>query len=136
MRTIRFSKLTAVVMLMALSLFPLSAIGSQTATIKSVNPTHKQLLWLIAHAETPSEHEQLATYYRQQAQRLLRQAKEHQEMAAAYPHLNTSKHPGVRSLAAHHCEDWADLYAKQAKDAEALAAVHERMAKEAMEKKH
>jgi len=136
MKTIRFSKLTAVVMLMALSLFPLSAIGSQTVKTHTAKVTHKQLLWLIAHAETPSQHEQLATYYRRQAQRLLRQAKEHQEMAAAYPHLNASKHPGVRSLAAHHCEDWADLYTKQAKDAEALAAVHEKMAKEALEKKH
>jgi len=136
MKTIRYSKLTTVVMLAALSLFPLVAIGSQTATTNTVKLTQKQLLWLIAHAETPSQHEQLATYYRQQAQRLLQQAKEHQEMAAAYPHLTASKHPGVRSLAAHHCEDWADLYAKQAKDAEALAAVHEKMAKEATEKKH
>ena len=135
MKTFRFSKLIAAVVLVALSLFPLGAIGSQTATTKTVKLTQKQLLWLIAHAETPSQHEQLATYYRQQAQRLFRQAKEHREMAATYPQLNASKHPGVQSLAARHCEDWAELYTKQAKDAEALAAIHEKMAKEAMEKK-
>jgi hypothetical protein len=136
MKAIKFSTVTAVVVLMALALTPLSAAASQTATTNPVRLTNKQLLWLIGHAGTPSQHEQLATYYRQQARRLLKEAKVHQEMAAAYPQLNASKQPGVRNLAANHCEDWATLYTKQAKDAEALAAVHEKMAKEAPEKKN
>jgi hypothetical protein len=136
MKTTRFLKLTTVMLLVALSLSPLNAVGSQITTTKTVKLTHKQLLWLIGHAETPSQHEQLATYYRHQAQHLLQQAKEHQEMAVAYPQLNASKQPGVRSLAVHHCEDWAQLYTKQAKDAEALAALHEKMAKETLGRKH
>jgi uncharacterized membrane protein YfbV (UPF0208 family) len=135
MTTVRALKLGAVVMLVALAFSALSAAGSQAATTNTAKLTQKQLLWLIEHANTPSQHEQLATYYRQQAQRLLQQAKEHEEMAAAYPHLNASKQPRVRSLAAHHCEDWAQMYTKQAKDAEALAAIHKRMAKEPPEKK-
>ena len=90
MNTVRLLKSTALVMLMALALFPLSAPASQAARTNTAKLTQKQLLWLIAHAETPSQHEQLAIYYRQQAQRLLRQAKVHQEMAAAYPLLNAS----------------------------------------------
>lgn len=136
MNTVQLLKSLGLVMVVALSLSPLSATGSQTATTNRVKVTHKQLLWLMAHAETPSQHEQLANYYRQQAKRLHRQAKVHQEMAAAYPQLYASKQPGIRSLAARHCEDWAQLYTKQAKDAEALAADHEKMAKEAIEKKH
>lgn len=135
MKTNGFSRLSAVMTLVALFLSFLSAAGAQNAKTKRVKLTQKQLVWLIAHAETPSDHEQLSTYYRQQAQSLLRQAKEHHEMAAAYPQLNASKHPGAPSLAARHCENWARLYTQQAKEAEALAAIHENLSKDSAEKK-
>lgn len=135
MKTNRVSRLSAVMTLVALFLSFLSAARAQNAKTNQVKLTQKQLIWLIAHAETPSEHEQLSTYYRQQTQRLLRQAKEHLEMAAAYPQLNASKHPGAPSLAAHHCENWARLYKKQAQEAEALAAIHENLTKESAENK-
>lgn len=136
MKTTRFLKLTAVILLAAVTVSLLNAAGPQAT--KTVKLTHKQLLWLIAHAETPSQQEQLAMYYRQLARRLLQQAKEQQQMANACPQLsaNASKHPGVPSLAANHCAYWAELYAKQAKDAEALAALHEKIAKEAPGGKH
>ena len=135
MKTTTVSKLSMFLAMMALFLPLLSIASPQAAKTKQVKLSQKRLLWLIGHAETPAEHEELAAYYRQQAQNLLREAKEHQEMAAAYPQLNASKHPGAPNLAAHHCSDWADLYSKQAKDAEALAKLHEQMAKEAAEKK-
>ena len=135
MKTKRFPRLSAVMTLVALFLSLLSAAGAQNANTKRVKLTQKQLVWLIVHAETPSDHEQLSTYYRQQAQRLLRQAKDHQEMAAAYPQLNASKHPTAWSLAAHHCGNWARLYIEQAKEAEALAAIHENLSTGSTEKK-
>ncbi len=135
MKTNRLSRLIAVLTLVALFIPFLSAAADQNAKTDRVKLTQKQLVWLIAHAETPSEHEQLSTYYRQQAQSLLRQAKEHQEMAAAYPQLDASKHPGAPSLAARHCENWARLYTEQAKEAEALAAIHEDLSKQSTGKK-
>ncbi|TAM78728.1 MAG: hypothetical protein EPN47_20285 [Acidobacteria bacterium] len=134
MKTNAAFRLSSAMTLVALFLSFLSAAGAQNVKAKHVKLTQKQLVWLIAHAETPSDHEQLSTYYRQQVQRLLQQAKEHQEMAAAYPQLNASKHPGAPSLAAHHCENWARLYTTQAKEAEALAAIHENLSKESTEK--
>ena len=135
MKTTTVSTLTPFLAMLVLFLPLLGAPGSQAAKTKTVKLSQKRLLWLIGHAETPAEHEELAAYYRQQAQHLLQEAKDHQEMAAAYPQLNASKHPGAPNLAAHHCSDWAALYSKQAKDAEALAKLHEQMAKEADEKK-
>ena len=132
MKTTTVSKLTPFLAMLVLILPLLGAAGSQAAKTKKIKLSQKQLLWLIGHAETPAEHEELAAYYRQQAQHLLQEAKDHQEMAAAYPQVYASKHP---TLAAHHCSDWAALYSKQAKDAEVLAKLHEQMAKEAAEKK-
>ena len=132
MKTTTVSKLTPFLAMLVLILPLLGAAGSPAAKTKKIKLSQKQLVWLIGHAETPAEHEELAAYYRQQAQHLLQEAKEHQEMAAAYPQVYASKHP---TLAAHHCNDWAALYSKQAKDAEALAKLHEQMAKEAAEKK-
>lgn len=134
MKTITFPKLNPLLVMLVFFLPLLSAASPQSAKTKTVKLSHKQLLWLIGHAETPAEHEELATYYHQQALHLLREVKDHQEMAQTY--LTSAKHLSIPpNLVAQHCSDWADLYSKQTKDAEALAALHEQMAKKAAEKK-
>lgn len=73
---------------------------------------------------------------RQEAVRLTQSAKEHKELAAIYeksPLPYEGKFPyGTAGLS--HCRHWAQLDAEQAKEAEALAALHEEMANAAEQK--
>jgi hypothetical protein len=99
----------------------------------------KELKVLIANAKSPAEHEKIAAYYRDQAQRLTASAKEHAEMAEVYAKnpvsaAMESKHGVAFGQGASHCRRWAQLDEEQAKEAEALAALHDEMAKSAQQK--
>jgi hypothetical protein len=95
----------------------------------------KELKVLLKTAKSPAEHQKIATYYRQEAARLNQSAKEHAELAAIY--RQTPPNPAMESKhgssveGASHCNRWAELDAEQAKEAEALAVLHEGMAKDA-----
>ena len=94
---------------------------------------------LLRTAKEPPEHQKIAQYYRQEAQRLTASSKEHEEMAEIYaknppfPAME-AKHGDAFGQGASHCRKWAQLIAEQAKEAEALAALHEDMAKAAAQK--
>jgi hypothetical protein len=99
-------------------------------------PTKKELVTLLKSANEPPEHLRIAAYYRQEVQRLTADAKYHDEMGAAYQGRALpyeSKHP-YGTLGVSHCHYWAKLDLQQAKEAEALAALHEDMAKAAEQK--
>jgi hypothetical protein len=99
-------------------------------------PTTKELVTLLKSANEPPEHLRIAAYYRQEVQRLTADAKYHDEMGAAYQGRALpyeSKHP-YGTLGVSHCHYWAKLDLQQAKEAEALAALHEDMAKAAEQK--
>jgi hypothetical protein len=104
------------------------------------NPTisKTELKVLLKTAKAPADHQKIAAYYRQEAARLNQSAKEHGELAAIYkqtppnPALE-SKH-GSSVKGASHCNRWAELATEQAKEAEALAVLHEGMAKAAEKK--
>jgi hypothetical protein len=99
-------------------------------------PTKKELITLLKSAKEPPEHLRIAAYYRQEVQRLTADAKYHDEMGAAYQGRTLpyeSKHP-YGTLGVSHCHYWAKLDLQQAKEAEALAALHENTAKEAAQK--
>jgi len=100
--------------------------------------TKKELKVLLKTASEPADHQKIAEYYRQKALRLRADAKEHLEMAETYaknPSLATlESKQGVPLAGASHCRRWAQLDAEQAKEAEALAALHEDMAKQAEQK--
>jgi len=89
-------------------------------------------------AKEPPEHLRIAVYYRQEAARLTASSKEHAELALTYaktvPHPMVSKHGDSFGLGAPHCKKWAELQAEEAKEAEALATLHEDMAKAAEQK--
>jgi hypothetical protein len=130
-------KLVSTVALMA-TLFALSGVPVSFAAEKKPVLTKHELKVLLKTAKESPEHRQIAEYYRQEAQRLTAEAKEHQEMAAIYAQrppfpAMEAKHgdtfPGVG-----HCRKWAQLIAEQAKEAEALAELHEEMAKAAEQK--
>jgi hypothetical protein len=101
--------------------------------------TKKEFKTLLKTAKEPVEHRKIAEYYRQEAARLTASAKEHEELAEVYaknppfPAME-AKHGAAFAQGAPHCKRWAELSAEQAKEAEALAAMHEEMAKAAEQK--
>jgi hypothetical protein len=125
----------AIALILVLSSF---ATVSMAAEAKS-DINKKELKVLIASAKTPAEHARIAAYYHQQANHLAASAKEHAAMADVY-----AKNPTFAALesklgfafgqGASHCRHWAQLEDEQAKQAEALAAEHDEMAKAAEQK--
>lgn len=81
----------------------------------------QELKELIAKAKTPADHEKLAAYYRQEAARLKQDAETHRVDAGIY-----GKGQGLV-----HCTNLAKLDEQAAKEVEALAAMHEGIAKAA-----
>ncbi len=101
--------------------------------------TKKELKVLLKTASEPADHQKIAEYYRQKALRLRADAKEHLEMAedyAKYPRFGAMgpKQLGSLGQGASHCQRWAQLDEQEAKEAEALAVLHEDMAKQAEQK--
>ena len=99
-------------------------------------PTKKELKVLLKTAKEPTEHRRIAAYYRQEAKRLTADAKFHEEMGKSYekqPLSFEAKHP-YGTLGVSHCHYWAELNLKEAREADALAALHEDMAKAAEKK--
>jgi hypothetical protein len=123
-----------VVLVLASSLFSTYAAASENQVI-----TKKEFKTLLKTAKEPVEHRKIAEYYRHEAARLTASAKEHQELAEVY-----AKNPPFPAMEAKlgdafgqgapHCRRWAEWSTKQAKEAEALAAMHEEMAKAAEQK--
>lgn len=136
MKTSRIN-LVATLMVIALSLssfVPVSVAAKNKTTLSK-----KELKVLLRTAKEPPEHRKIAEYYRQEAQRLTASSQEHLELAEIYaknppfPAME-AKHGTSFGQGASHCRLWAQLDAEQAKEAEALAALHEDMAKAAEQK--
>ncbi len=95
----------------------------------------KEVVALIETAKTPEDHLQLARYYKAEADRLEAEAKDHEELAAAYRKSTMSqaaamKNPMAPNTAAH-CEYFAKSVREAASAAREMAASHEQMAKDA-----
>lgn len=132
--TLGTSKVTILALVAAAVL--LSSSLSMGADTKKSSLSAKEVETLIVNAKTPAEHQRIADYYHQEAQQLSAKAKEHEKMAAEYakkPALMESKQP-LWGQAASHCRHFAQLYSDESKEAEALAALHEQMAKAASQK--
>ncbi len=90
----------------------------------------KELHALLMNAKTAQDHQRLAAHYRAEAERLNSEAKEHEEMAEMYrknPNPLAAKHP--YALGEQHCRDIAKRYRESAAKMQALATLHEDMAK-------
>jgi len=120
------------------ALFTLSFASVYTVAQAQKVPTKKELVTLLKTAKEPPEHLRIAAYYRQEAARLTASSKEHAELADTYaktvPNPMVSKHGDTFGQGAPHCKKWAELQAEEAKEAEALATLHENMAKDAEQK--
>ena len=114
----------------------LSSFATVSSAAAKAILTKKELKVLLRTAKEPAEHRKIADYYRQQAQRLTAESKYHSEMGEIYkntPLPFEAKHP-YGTIGFSHCRYWAELDARQAKEAEALATLHEDMAKAAEQK--
>lgn len=136
MKNTRISLLALLTIIaLALSSFVPVAMAAKNKSALS----KKELKVLLRTAKEPPEHRKIANYYRQEAQRLTADAKEHTELAEIYaknppfPAME-AKHGSSFGQGASHCRLWAQLDAEQAKEAEALALLHEDMAKQAEQK--
>lgn len=120
------------------ALFTVPSASIYTVAQTQKVPTEKELVTLLKTAQQPAEHLQIAAYYRQEAARLRQSAKEHSKLAVIYgqSHPFTAMESKQQALAsgASHCKKLADLAEKQASEADALAALHEGMAKSAEQK--
>jgi len=98
--------------------------------------TKRELNTLLKNAKTPADHLQIASYYREEAQRLRSRSEEYLRQAAVYdknplfPALE-SKQGTSFGMGASHCRYWAKQDAEAAAKADAQAALHEDMAKKA-----
>ena len=137
MKTLRPSLVVAaaIVALTMLSIAPAYSVGQENKPVV----TKKEFKTLLKTAKEPSEHLKIAEYYRQEAARLTASSKEHAELAKTYtkspPYLAMeAKRGDTFGQGASHCNKWAELQAEEAKEAEALATLHEDMAKAAEQK--
>jgi hypothetical protein len=95
---------------------------------------HKELVALIENAKTREDHETLASYYHSEAVRLRARSKYHEEMADLNRNMPAGRNPALAKVpgqVAGHCEYFVKEYAKEAEEANALAALHYQMAKAA-----
>lgn len=132
------SRLQAALLIASLTLVSFASVYPAAAQNKRTIST-KELKVLLKTAKEPVEHQKIVDYYREQAARLTRSAKEHEELAKLYTEYPpypgmVSKHGTDFGQGAPHCKRWAQLDAEQAKEAEALATLHEDMAKAAAQK--
>lgn len=110
-------------------LLPALAVES---TVPAARPepqlNNKQLKYLVNHAKAPADHLQLAAYYRDKAQQLRNRSAAHTAEADGYAKRSVFEpKTGIPGGLLRHCREWAWRYAEDAKQAEALAAMHDKL---------
>jgi Tfp pilus assembly protein FimT len=118
------------------SIMTVAAFG-QTSSTQQAKPEHlskQQLNTLIATANTSAEHERIAQYYQSKAVDYLAQATEHEQMIAAYKANSSLSNDKNQASTIGHCEYFVTTFKALAENSQALADLHERMAKEAPQK--
>lgn len=80
---------------------------------------------LIESATTPQQHAALAHYYESKAASARKRAAEHREMGKSYSGAKATQLAAMKT----HCEKLATLVDDEAKEYDAMAAMHKGMAK-------
>ena len=114
--------------LTSLLFLPLAA--TQQAAAQSTNQlTHKELRELMMTAKTKADHQKIANHYKAEADHLLAEAKEHEEMADLYqknPPLLSAKNP--LAIGEKHCRGIAERLRQAAVQTRALSVMHDQVA--------
>lgn len=112
--------LTAVVsILLGVMAITASTIAARSPGIK----TDDELMQKIEKAQTVQDHEELASYFKEQAASLKKKAQDHKVMAETYSRVFVGKGDWAT-----HCRSLISYYERAAKENEALAKLHEKMA--------
>lgn len=113
---------------LALIAIGLAAIGVGAESARKMSK--KEVKALIANASSRADHEKLAAYYQGEAARLKAEQRDHEEEAAEY-FKNPSSHPVPKyPTLGQHCRDLAGYYGMAAQKAEAMAEMHQTLAKD------
>ena len=120
----RFAILTALSLALLACIWVVRAVAETPTSLSK-----KELKTLSA---TPANHERLAVYYREKAEYLRAKA---QEFAAQAAYLATQpatieSKQGISCNCTSHYRYFSKLYAQEAKDAETLAAQHDKLAQD------
>ena len=134
-----YRKLHLAVLAVSLALLSFTPVYSAAGDKKPVI-SKKELKVLLKTAKEPVEHQKIADYYRQESARLIRSAKEHEDLAKLYtdypPYPGmVSKHGtdfGQGAPTARERPNWRG--SRPRKRGEALAVMHEEMAKVSAQK--
>ena len=129
-RTLSIFSILSLAFVMAVAAF------GQTASAPQTKPEHlgkRQLNTLIATAKTPAEHQRIAQYYQAKAQDYLAQAKEHEQMVAAYK-ANPSLTAKSQASTINHCEYFVQTFKDLAAKSQELAQLHDQIANDAEQK--
>jgi hypothetical protein len=104
------------------------ALSTAPTFVSAQEVTEANVAERIATMKTQQDHEAIAAYFKKQAAAAAEQVKEHEAMLASW-----KKTVSGRSLVnmQRHCEGLISAYKKIQKDDEALAQLHENMAKAA-----
>ena len=116
--------------LTALSMALLACAGVVRAVAETPTSLSKKELKTLS--TTPADQERLAAYYRDKAEHLRAKAQEYAAQAdylATQPATIESKQ-GISCNCTSHYRYFAKLYTQEAKDAETLAAQHEKLAED------
>jgi len=135
MSTVRNCSKRFAIAVVLVSLVCLGASGAVAENSRTL--TKKQLKMLLATANTPADQQKLASYYHEKARQLTAKAQEFAAQAdflATHPLLGQpapieSKH-GISCQCTSHYRYFSKLYAQEANDSEALAAHHDQLAQE------
>jgi hypothetical protein len=126
----------SILSILSLAFVITAAAFGQTASAQQTKPEHlskRQLNSLIATAKTPAEHQRIAQYYQATAQDYLAQAKEHEQMVAAYK-ANPSLTAKSQASTINHCEYFVKTFNELAVKSQELAKLHEQMVDDVKQK--
>lgn len=120
------SLLFASLVMFSLPVFAIQSTAPELQTQQKLSK--KQLKYLVNHAKTPADHLQLAAYYRHKAQQLRNRSAAHKAEAQGYASRTVFEpKTGIPGGLLRHCREWAWRYAEDAKQADALAAMHDKL---------
>jgi len=117
--------------LLSTALLALFGLVGLSATEPKTAQTKKELKTAITSAKTPADHQRIAAYYQKQADNMLAEAKQHDELAVLY---GKSQNPQAERVGknAEYCKYFAEYARKAAQQDQELAKMHEEMATQAM----
>lgn len=121
-------------LLVSLAVFSLPAFAVQSTVPEPRTEqqlSNKQLKYLLHNARTPADHLRLAAYYRHRAQKLRNRSEAHEAEAQGYASRSAFEpKTGIPGGLLRHCREWAWRYAEDAKQADALAAMHDKLSQQ------